>query len=153
MERRISISAGFAVTILGALLFLAFSNGGHKKEIPYYGIYSWSFEILGRGVQKSTFTFFSDSLIYKMEGDAYTTSYTQIFHQYDSVQKRLITRGKGGSVPKDGLYFVMFFKDSTDSTLTIYKHECSEGMSEAKNFKFPESEAAADHSWNIYTKQ
>lgn len=108
------------------------------------------------GDQVSTHHFFADSVEYAMQGAAYTTDYKQLLVDYKASEDRLITVGRGGSVPKDGVYFVMLFKDATDSTLTIYKRECGLGataLEEARTFTFPAANSTTDHGWNVYVRQ
>ncbi|MFT3884052.1 MAG: hypothetical protein QM724_01090 [Flavobacteriales bacterium] len=124
-------------------------------KIPFSGTYTWAFTIPGMGDQLSTHTFWPDSIHYSMAGSAYTTDYAQLHVSYDAAEQRSITVGRGGSIPKDGVYFVMFFKDITDSTLMIYKHECGEGASgltEARTFGVPPANTSADHGWNLYRR-
>lgn len=122
-------------------------------KIPFSGKYIWSFSIPLMGTQKSTHVFYADSVFYKMEGQVYNTSYMQLLHSYDTTQHKLISIGRGGSIPKNGVYFVMFFKDITDTSVSIYKHECSNGESEALNFQRPADNATADYGWNVYYKE
>lgn len=157
-----------SVLFTAALLFMGTSckkdeaaspSGGGTPvaapKIPYAGSYSWAFTIPGMGDQLSSHVFYADSVEYRMTGAAYTTDYAQLLTEYKPAEDRLITVGKGGSIPKDGVYFVMFFKDVTDSTLTIYKRECGEGaagLEEARTFAFPAPGATTDHGWNVYLK-
>ncbi len=122
------------------------------SKLPFLGKYTWSFEVPDEGPQLSSFTFSSDSILYSMKGPAFTTEYTQMVVSYDVAEMRSITVGKGGSNNKDGIYFVMFFKDITDSTLTIYKHESDAGLQGALKFKYPANDAEEDHGWNVYKK-
>ncbi len=124
----------------------------NTHKIPFSGVYSWKFTIPGIGSQTSTHTFYPDSILYKMEGFVYNTSYTQVLHSYEPDSLKLITIGKGGSISKSNVYFVMFFKDVTDTSVTIYKHECVNGETEAENFKRPADNATADYGWNVYIK-
>lgn len=126
-----------------------------QDKIPFIGAYSWSFEIPNMGTQKSTHIFDKDKIHYKMTGDVYNIQYVQLFQHYNPNEKRLITIGEGNA--KDGVYFVMFFKDITENSMKIYKHECKkkgeEGRKEAENFPYPADDATADHGWNIYVKE
>lgn len=48
--------------------------------------------------------------------------------------------------------FLMFFKDITNSTVTIFKKQCKD-LSEAENFSIPPADTQEDHGWNIYYKK
>ncbi len=126
-----------------------------KAKVPVSGHYLWEFEIPGIGNQESHLTFYTDSVQYIMTGPAYNTNYMMIQESYSEAndQKRWIGIGKGGSISKDGVYFVMFFKDITDNSVTIYKHECDGGREEAESFPYPDPDATADHGWNVYYKK
>lgn len=124
------------------------------KRLPISGHYVWEFEIPGVAVQESHLVFYPDSIGYVMSGAAYNTNYVmeQVSYKETDSEKRWIGVGKGGSISKDGVYFVLFLKDITDSTVTIYKHECSDGKAEAESFAYPDAAATADHGWNVYNK-
>lgn len=123
-------------------------------ELPVSGTYSWSFEIPNMGTQVSTHIFTNESITYKMEGSAYSNEYRMIPEFYDATEKRLIAVGEGGTAPqiKDGVYFVVFFKEITDTTVKIYKREC-ENKEEAYSFAYPSDDTTEDHGWNVYTKE
>ncbi len=127
--------------------------GGVK--IPLSGHYVWKFEIPNVGAQESHLVFYTDSVQYVMTGPAYSTNYIMYTESYmeNGDEKRWIGTGKGGSISKDGVYFIMFFKDITDSTVTIYKHECKDGKAEAESFAYPADDATEDHGWNVYDKK
>lgn len=119
------------------------------EKIPLSGIYSWTFDAPKLGVHKSTNVFFADSIQYSLVGPINVKN-TQTLEHYDSKEKRCITkRNRAG---KD-VYTVMFFKDITDSTVIIYKHECKEGKEEAISFPYPAADASADYGWNTYKKE
>lgn len=122
-------------------------NDSAGTKIPFTGVYSWSFEIPGMGEQVSVFTFYADSIRYEMTGTAYTNTYVQELVSYDAGEQRCVTVAKGGG--KDGIYFVMFFKDITGSTITIYKKQCRT-KEEALTMAKPEAGTKADHGWNVY---
>lgn len=108
------------------------------------GTYYWSFQLMG-GKQLSTHTFYSDSITYSMEGKVYSTDYTMRKLSYEAAT------GKWIGEDSDKIVYVLFFRDSTDSTVTIYKRKCDdEGLREAINFGVPAHDATDDHGWNLY---
>lgn len=119
------------------------------------GQYIWDFEIPNIGAQRSQLFFYKDSIGYNMSGPAYTTDYVMIQESYTDAngQQRWIGTGKGGSISKDGVWFVLFFKDHTATSVKVYKRECKDGKTEAQTFAYPSDNAAEDHGWNIYLKQ
>jgi hypothetical protein len=123
-------------------------NAGTK--IPFKGLYTWAFDIPGMGKQLSAHTFYADSIRYEMTGNAYTNSYTQQLIAYDATEQRCVTRAGGGG--KDGVYFVLFFKDITPVTITIYKKQC-DTKEEAMTLPVPDAATKANHGWNIYHRK
>lgn len=130
-------------------------NTNTEATVPLSGAYTWSFSIPGMGEQLSTLVFYPDSVEYAMSGSAFTTDYMMMKSSYTNAgnELRWIGVGKGGSIPKDDVYFVMFFKEITETSVTIYKHECDLGKEEAEAFAYPPADATADHGWNVYHKQ
>ncbi|MEM8896811.1 MAG: hypothetical protein AAGC85_01845 [Bacteroidota bacterium] len=116
-----------------------------QDEFSLTGDYHWSFQLMG-GTQHSVHTFFADSIDYTMEGKVYSTDYTMKKLSFDQTRQKWIGRDENGFV------YVLFFKEQTDSTLTIYKRKCkANGIEEALSFSFPEANATEDHGWNVYT--
>lgn len=109
----------------------------------YSGKYVWSFDLMGE--QISTHTLYPDSITYTMEGKVYSTNYTMKKLSYEK------DKGKWIGEDENGIVYVLFFKEKTDSTLTIYKHKCKKnGLEEALNFGVPAPDATDDHGWNVY---
>lgn len=119
------------------------------EKIPFSGKYVWEFSV-GPAVQQSTHVFYADSIAYTMAGPVHSTAYTQLLEKYEPLEKRCITVGQGGG--KDGVYFVMFFKELTDSSVTIYKRQCAD-KNEAETIAIPADDTTADYGWNVYVKQ
>lgn len=149
---------GKTILFLGfiMLFFLFCSRKNNKKDIEEYkhkfsndsfknrGTYKWSFQLMGTK-QTSIHTFFSDSILYKMKGKIYGTEYPMYKLSYNEKDKKWI-----GKDPKNTIY-VLFFKEKTDSTVSIYKRKCKDkGIKEALNFTCPKPNATDDHGWNVY---
>lgn len=110
----------------------------------YSGKYVWSFDLMGE--QISTHKLYLDSITYTMEGKVYSTNYIMKKLSYEK------DKGKWIGEDENGIVYVLFFKEKTDSTLTIYKHKCKKnGLEEALNFGVPAPDATDDHGWNVYT--
>ncbi|MEM1093871.1 MAG: hypothetical protein AAGJ10_04650 [Bacteroidota bacterium] len=108
------------------------------------GDYHWTFQLMGT-TQHSTHTFFADSIQYRMTGKVYSTEYTMQKLSYDASAGKWIGQDEAGFV------YAMFFKDATDSTLSLYKRKCKDGgLEEALAFARPADDATSDHGWNVY---
>ncbi|MEM9363994.1 MAG: hypothetical protein AAGA43_15240 [Bacteroidota bacterium] len=114
-----------------------------EDNFTYSGEYVWAFNLMGE--QVSTHKFYPDSIAYTMDGKVYSTDYTMKKLSYEKEKDKWI--GEDGN----GIIYVLFFKEKTDSTLTIYKHKCkTNGLEEALNFDIPAADATDDHGWNVY---
>lgn len=116
-----------------------------NDPFPFRGTYAWTFEIPGYGTQVSSNVFEADQVVYEMEGAAYSTRYTIDRESYDAEEGRWV--GKTGN----SVYYVMFFKDVTASSVSIYKHQC-EARETCYLMARPAADVTADHGWNTYNK-
>lgn len=122
-----------------------FSDRLENDGFDYAGTYSWSFNLMG-SEQISTHRLYQDSISYSMTGKVYSTDYTMKKLSYEK------KKGKWIGVDKDGVVYVLFFKEKMDSTFTLYKRKCkNNGLEEAINFDVPAPDATDDHGWNVYT--
>ncbi len=120
-----------------------YKNELSNDSFNYTGKHSWSFQLTGTK-QTSIHTFYPDSISYEMKGKIYNTKYVINKLSYNSEKNKWIGES-------DHTVYVLFFKEKTDSTVTIYKHKCKKnGLDEAVKFKFPEPNATQDHGWNTY---
>ncbi|MBS9779329.1 MAG: hypothetical protein KGV51_01760 [Moraxellaceae bacterium] len=110
------------------------------------GSYHWTFH-LGFIKQESIHVFAKDYIDYKMRGKAHSTDYRIEKVSYDDTDKKWIGKSEDGTV------YVLFFKDITDESITIYKHKCANGMEEAIAFARPADDETKDHGWNIYAHE
>ena len=117
-----------------------------NDPFPLLGTYTWTFQLPGYGTQVSTNIFSADSVEYDMAGEAYSVHYRIYREIYNAEEGRWV--GKTGN----DIYFVMFFKDQTDTSVTIYKRKCK-NREEAYTFPIPAPDAKEDHGWNVYLKQ
>ncbi|MEM6843356.1 MAG: hypothetical protein AAF632_14100 [Bacteroidota bacterium] len=110
------------------------------------GDFHWKFQLMG-GTQHSVHTFYPDSITYSMDGRVYSTDYTMQKLSYDQSINKWIGEDE------DSIVYVLFFRDLTDTTLTLYKRKCSsEGLAEAIEFELPPPDATEDHGWNVYAR-
>lgn len=147
----------FNIAILTiVLLLLSCAHKNSKEEtnkyldqlktdvFEYKGNYVWTFNLMG-SEQTSTHTLYKDSISYTMTGKVYATNYTMKKLSYEK------DKGKWIGEDENRIVYVLFFKEKTDNTLTIYKHKCkTNGLEEALKFDVPAPDATDDHGWNIY---
>lgn len=137
--------------IVGSLAACSKSdNDSSQTKIPFSGVFTWEFEIPTMGKQLSVHKFYADSIRFEMTGGAYTNSYLQKLVWYNADEQRCVSVGEGGG--KDGIYFVMFFKNVTPNAMTIYKKQCT-SKEEAMTIAEPDAATEADHGWNVYYRQ
>lgn len=145
-SRVTSAVAASVVLLVGSAFIADVTPGPAQDPFPLRGTYTWTFEIAGHGTQVSTHVFAADSVLYEMDGPAYATRYTIHHESYDAAEGRWV--GHTGN----GIYYVMFFADRTDESVSVYKHRCT-SRDEAYAFPLPAPDATADHGWNTYLRQ
>lgn len=142
--------------LLLLLLFISCASKNEKVDIEQYknqfstdsfknkGKYVWSFQLMGTK-QTSIHKFFRDSILYEMKGKIHSTKYPMYKLSYNKKENKWI------GIDNNNTVYVLFFKEKTDNTLTIYKRKCEKnGIEEALNFQFPKPDATDDHGWNVY---
>lgn len=145
----------FALCILISFLFCTHKNTEKKTQqlnnklskdiVQLKGTYIWDFDLMG-GKQVSKHIFYPDSITYSMKGKVYSTDYTMRKLSFDKQLNKWIGEDQNKVV------YVLFFKDKTDSTISIYKHKCKKnGLQEALDFSTPDAKSTEDHGWNIYS--
>lgn len=129
-------------------------TGFRHSPMPLSGTYRWEFEGAPGQLQRQHYTFHPDSIRVVMQGDLYNTRYVMLLDQYveDGQERRWIGVGQGGSIPKDGKYFVLFLDEITEDTVMIYKHETN-SREEAEAFPLPPKDAETDHGWNRFRRE
>ncbi len=147
----------FNISVLFFSLVVLFTTSCSKEEnkdnnlsqnaFEYRGAYVWEFEVMGNK-QVSMHTFFADKIEYTMQGKVHSSKYTMTKKLYDKKENKWIGEDERGNI------YVLFFKDKTDKTITIYKHKCRiNGLEEAIEFKTPPANTSDDYGWNVYTKK
>ena len=116
------------------------------------GRYIWKFTIPGMGNQVSVQEYHGDRIEYRMTGNVYANEYSMEMESYDTEEGRWIGVGSGGSsIVKDGMYYVLFFRDYRGDSVLVYKHEC-DSREEAYVFDYPSEDAVSDYGWNWYVR-
>lgn len=154
------ITIAFLSLLIGASSCKKETNTDRKdkteqtEKIPLSGHYVWEFDIPNVGTQESHLVFYKDSIGYVMTGPAYNSNYVMLHESFENKnsEMRWVGKGKGGSIPKDDKYFVLFFKEITDNSAMIFKHE-TDTKQEALDFEYPSPTATQDHGWNKYLKK
>ncbi len=116
------------------------------------GRYLWKFTIPNLGDQLSAQEYYTERIEYSMTGGVYTNAYTMHLESYDAEEGRWIGVGSGGSnIVKDGVYYVLFFRENREDSVLVYKHEC-DSREEAYTFAYPAENATSDYGWNWYVR-
>ncbi len=116
------------------------------------GRYLWKFTIPNLGDQVSAQEYYTERIEYSMTGGVYTNAYTMHLESYDAGEGRWIGVGSGGgSIVKDGVYYVLFFRENRGDSVLVYKHEC-DSREEAYTFTYPAENATSDYGWNWYVR-
>ncbi len=118
--------------------------------LPVQGKYKWVFEIPGKGAQTSVHDFRQNSVVYTMQGSAYSVEYGMNVLDYNRELNRIILKGTDGS-PKAGRFFAIFLKDVTKDAVTMYKKEFV-SLENAIVFPLPSDSDTESHGWNTYRK-
>lgn len=138
-----AVKCSFILLTVFLMSFSSYENID-KDPFEYRGTYVWNFKILFTK-QTSIHTFFEDKIEYEMKGKIYSTKYTMKKISYDKKINKWI-----GKDEKENVY-VLFFRDKTANSVTIYKHKCKEGgLQEAKEFQKSALDTKEDHGWNVY---
>ncbi len=138
----------FAMAAVVSIL-MSFSTGS-TRTLPVQGKYKWVFEIPGKGAQTSVHDFRPNSIVYTMQGSAYSVEYAMNVLDYNKELNRILLKGADGS-PKAGRFFAIFLKGVSGDALTMYKKEFA-SLEEALVFPLPSDSDTESHGWNMYSK-
>ena len=134
-------------------LFIGFTSCSKDDDTPiigndtisFEGSFSREFDVQGT-IQRATYTISQDNVNYDLDGGFVQTNYNIINEYYDSNDNRLI-----GYHESNNTYYVIFFKNISDSEITLYKKEVA-SLDDGENEPIPAANNTENHGWNTYQK-
>ncbi len=131
-------------------LFIGFSscnsdddNSLGNDTITFEGSFSRNFEVENI-TQRATYTIAQDKITYALEGGFAETNYDITKEYYAASDNRWI-----GYRASNETYYVIFFKNTSDSEITLYKKEV-ESVNAGMTEPIPASDDAENYGWNTY---
>lgn len=142
------------LSILFTLLLITFSSC-KKEEIPiidpvldipeFVGNWQREYKIIGATFVAS-YKIDTNKIEYSNVGNGPgNAEYTIQFDSYDETDKRWIGH------TEDNKYYLIFFKDITAESITLYKEKVND-PNEAMNTPVPSDDNSQNYGWNTYTK-
>jgi len=135
--------------VLAFLTFTAISCDSDDDEdlsrITFEGAFSREFDVEGFQ-QRATYTINQDNISYELTGGIGQASYTIEKEYFSSSENRWV-----GYRESNSTFYIVFFKDISDSEFSLYKKEVS-SLAEGKTEPIPLANDTENHGWNIYKK-
>ncbi|MEL7120274.1 MAG: hypothetical protein AAFO07_12560 [Bacteroidota bacterium] len=122
------------------------SNTFEFTEIPFTGTWTRTFEIAPRIKNTAEYTINEESIRYTLDGMISDTDYTILKDVYQAEDKRFIGHTKSEQ------YYLIFFKEVTDNSITIYKQKVA-NVEEGMKVAIPAADTKANYGWNTYEKK
>ncbi|MFV0565926.1 MAG: HmuY family protein [Flavobacteriaceae bacterium] len=118
-------------------------NTSGNDTISFEGSFSRDFEV-ETTTQRATYTIAQDKITYDLAGGFAQTSYDITKSYYESADNRWI-----GYRASNETYYVIFFKNTSDTEITLYKKEI-ESVEAGIAEPVPAADDAENHGWNTY---
>ncbi len=116
-----------------------------NDTISFEGSFSRQFEVAG-ATQIATYSIAQDKLNYDLAGGFASTNYDIAKEYYSSSDNRWI-----GYRESNDTYYVIFFKNVSDTEITLYKKEVA-SLEAGKTEAFPAVDDTENYGWNTYKK-
>ncbi|MFV0541392.1 MAG: HmuY family protein [Aestuariibaculum sp.] len=134
-------------------LFIGFSSCSNDDDpvepgqdnIAFEGSFNRIFEVEGNQ-QRATYTISQDKISYELAGGFAATNYDMERLYFSAEDNRWV-----GYRESNNAYYVIFFKNISDTEITLYKKEVASleaGIAEA----FPSADNTDNYGWNLYQK-
>ena len=137
------------ILVVAFLTFTAIScdsdNDDDLSQITFEGVFSRAFEVQGFQ-QRATYTIGQENISYELTGGIGQASYSIGEKYFSSNDNRWI-----GYRESNATYYLMFFKNISDTEISIYKKEVS-SLEEGKAAPIPAADDTENYGWNIYKK-
>jgi len=112
--------------------------------ISFEGSFSRDFEVQGTA-QRATYTITQSTIRYDLIG-GHQTNYTTTKNYFSTNNNRWI-----GYRESNSTFYVIFFKDISDTEITLYKKEVA-SLDEGESTNVPAADDTENHGWNTYYK-
>ncbi|MBL4746860.1 MAG: HmuY family protein [Flavobacteriaceae bacterium] len=135
------------LTVLSLFIALASCTKNDTNTVATLeeGTFSRTFEMQGM-LQRASYTIDQDKISYTLSGDFASTDYVLTKKYYAEKEQRWI-----GVRESNGAYYVLFFKEYSDSQITIYKKQVT-SLKEGKEITIPAADDTENYGWNLYKK-
>lgn len=107
------------------------------------GTFSRTFEVQ-EILQRASYTITQDKISYALSGGFAETSYDIVKEYYSEDEQRWV-----GYRESNNAYYVLFFKDYSDTAITIYKMQVT-SLEEGKSAAIPAADDTENYGWNLY---
>lgn len=118
-----------------------------SKDIPnFVGTWSRTYPILGNNFV-ATYSIDTSKIIYSNQGDGPGNSeYSITFDSFKESDNRWIGH------TTENQYYLIFFKDISESNITIYKQKVN-NPNDAQTIEIPSEDNQENYGWNTYDRQ
>lgn len=116
-----------------------------NDTIAFEGSFSRQFDVQGT-TQRATYSITQDNINYDLAGGFAQTNYDTAKEYFSSDDNRWI-----GYRESNNTYYVLFFKNVSDTEITLYKKEVA-SLEEGKIEPVPAADDTENHGWNTYQK-
>lgn len=114
-------------------------------DIPFSGDWEREFET-GPGIKhKANYHVYKDSIRYKLAGIFVNRDYVMLRDTFLNKENKFIGH------TSDNQYYVLFAKDVSENTVTIYKQEIK-NVEEGLKITQPADNTTESHGWNTFQK-
>ncbi len=134
-------------------LFISFASCDNDDDSPepgndsidFLGSFSREFDVQGT-TQRATYAIAQDKINYDLAGGFAQTNYDTAKEYFSSDDNRWI-----GYRASNDTYYVIFFKNTSDTEVTLYKKEVA-SLDAGKKEPIPAADNTENHGWNTYKK-
>ena len=134
-------------------LFIGFTSCDKNDDAPikgsdaiaFEGSFSREFDVQG-SIQRATYSITQNKINYDLAGGFAEANYDTKKEYYAADDKRWI-----GYRASNSSYSVIFFKNVSDTEITLYKKEVA-SLEEGKTEAVPATDDTDNHGWNTYKK-
>lgn len=113
--------------------------------IPFLGTWTHEFDVPPGLPHIATYVVTPDHIHYTLTGSVGSADYTMTRDAFSASDNRFVGH------TKDGEFYVLFAREVSDRTMTIYKQKV-DGVTAALELAVPADDTTESHGWNTYEK-